>query len=170
MRACLDENQVGARLGEPDGDGLAYAPRAPRHDGGVVREGEQLGGHGSSSRCELRLGEEGGCDAPQDRRGTRSIRFCFFFRYVKRKGWKSRLKSYAKRPADGRFAICPGPGDPLLLPTPSAVMRREAHEGRQILRISRFPSPLGACCSTRSPTDLIALVELGGAGAEVNGT
>lgn len=42
---CLDEDQVGARLGEPDGDGLADAARAAGHDGGVVREGEELGGH-----------------------------------------------------------------------------------------------------------------------------
>lgn len=48
---CLDENEVGTRLGEPDGDGLADAARAPRHDGGVVREGEELGGH-----CALDVG------------------------------------------------------------------------------------------------------------------
>ena len=42
----LDENDVGAGFGEPDGDGLSDAARAARHSGGVAREREQLSGHG----------------------------------------------------------------------------------------------------------------------------
>ena len=38
--AYLDEKNVGARFGEPDGDGLADAPGATGDDGGVPFKGE----------------------------------------------------------------------------------------------------------------------------------